>query len=108
MAIEVGRAMKPRANANEPAPVKPFRTVVAIRRAAVWFGVIVSIGACRFNTNTEADLRLRAGCTRRDEECGGRGKRKKHILVHELSSQLLRFLSFSSIFMSIVIQNTYD
>jgi hypothetical protein len=110
MAIEVGWAMKPRANADEPAAVKPLRAVVAIGRAAIGRGVIVTVGTSWFdsNSNAKADLSLRLWCTRRDEECGGSGERKKHILVHELSSQLLRLLSFSSIFMSIVIQNTYD
>jgi hypothetical protein len=107
MAIEVGWAMKPRANADEPATVKPFRTVVAIGSASIGRGIVVTIGTSWFdsNSNAKADLRLCLGRTCRDEECGGSGERKKHIPIHDFSSQLLKPLSFSPTHLSLVNQN---
>jgi hypothetical protein len=95
VAAEFIGTVKPWANADESASVKPFWTVVAIGCAAIRLGVIVTVRTRRFNSNTEADLSLSLGRTCRDEECGSSSKRKKHKLFHELSWQWLRPLSFS-------------
>jgi hypothetical protein len=88
MTIEVSRTMKPGANTNEPAAMKPFRAVVAIGRASIGCGVIVTVRTSWLdsNSNAKADLRMCLWRTCRDEECGGCGERKKHILIHDLSS----------------------
>jgi hypothetical protein len=44
---EIVRAVKPRASANEYTAGEPLRAVVAVGRAAIWCGVIVTIGTVR-------------------------------------------------------------
>jgi hypothetical protein len=66
VALEVARAMKPRASANEDVPAKPFRTVVARRGTAIRSDVIVAIGTFRGYSDVDADLSHRFG--------GGRGE----------------------------------
>lgn len=52
MAIETTRTVKPRSSSNEDAISKPFRTIVAIRSAAVWRVVIVPVWAHGSGTDT--------------------------------------------------------
>ncbi len=61
MAVEVGAAMKPRANADKGTAMKPFRAVVAIRSAAIGLVVIVTVGAGRFNSNADTNCALAWG-----------------------------------------------
>jgi len=56
LALEVIRAMKPRASANEDVPGKPFRAVVAGGGTAIRSDVIVTIGTVRGYSDFDADL----------------------------------------------------
>jgi hypothetical protein len=58
VALKVAGAMKPRARADEPVPVKPFRAVVASGSTAIRSGVIVTIGAVRGYPDVDTDLSL--------------------------------------------------
>lgn len=57
VAVKVVRAMKPRANADKDAAVKPFRPIIPIRRAIVGGDVVVSIWTIRCNADLNAYLR---------------------------------------------------
>jgi len=56
VALEVIRAMEPRASANEDTTRKPFRAVVAVRSASIRSNVIVAVRAVRGDANVNADL----------------------------------------------------
>jgi hypothetical protein len=56
VAVEVMRAMEPRASANEDAAYKPLRSVVSIGSARIRRVVIVAVRAYRFGSNGDADL----------------------------------------------------
>lgn len=58
MAVEVIRAMKPWAGANENTARKPFRPVVAVGSTAIRRGVIVTVGAVGGTSNVDADADL--------------------------------------------------
>jgi len=66
MAIEVIRAMKPRASSDEGASMEPFRTVVAIRGTAIRAVVIVAVRTFRSDSDAdmETDLRHCLGSSR--------------------------------------------
>ena len=49
VALEVVRAMKPLASADENAACKPFRAIVAVGSAVIWSNVIVAVGTIRSN-----------------------------------------------------------
>ena len=57
-ALEVAGAMKPRADANEAVPVKPFRTIVASGSATIRSDVIVPLWTIRRYPDFDADLSL--------------------------------------------------
>jgi hypothetical protein len=59
VALEVIRAMKPWASANENTARKPFRPVVAVGSTAIRRGVIVTVGAVGGRSNADADADLR-------------------------------------------------
>src|ERR1035438_9657393 len=61
VALEVIRAMKPRASANEDVPGKPFWTVVASWGTAIRSDVIVTIGTFRGYSDLDTDLSLSFG-----------------------------------------------
>jgi hypothetical protein len=56
-------AMKPRTGADENATGEPLRAIVAVGGAVVGRDVIVTIGTIRSNSNVDADLSLRFGCS---------------------------------------------
>ena len=58
VAVEAGRAVKPRASADEDAATKPLRAVVAVGGALVGRGVIVTIGTFRRGSDFDAYLSL--------------------------------------------------
>jgi hypothetical protein len=58
VALEVARAMKPRAGANEGVPGKPFWTVVSSGGTAIRSDIIVPIGTIRGYSDFDADLSL--------------------------------------------------
>jgi hypothetical protein len=62
VALEVLRAVKPGASANEAIPVKPLWTIVASGSTAVRSDVIVTIGAIRGHADFDVDLSLCFGC----------------------------------------------
>ena len=62
-------AVIPRAGADEHTTDKPLRTIVSIRRARIWIGWIVTIGACGCRSHVgwsdsdpHCNLRLRVDC----------------------------------------------
>jgi hypothetical protein len=61
VALEVIRALKPRAGANEGLPVKPFWTVVPRGSTRIRIGVVVTIGTLRGYSDADADLSLSVG-----------------------------------------------
>jgi hypothetical protein len=63
MTPELGRAMKPWANANEDAVVKPLGTIVAGGSTGVGSDVIVTIGTFGGRPDFDADTNL-SGCFR--------------------------------------------
>jgi hypothetical protein len=58
MATELGCAVKPRAGADEDAPVEPFRTVVAVGSTGIGRDVIVSIRTVGGGSDVDADADL--------------------------------------------------
>jgi len=63
MAAKTFRAMEPRTDANENATREPLRAIVAVGGAVVWRNVIVTVGTIRRNSDIDADLSLRFGCS---------------------------------------------
>jgi hypothetical protein len=61
MALEVGRAVKPRAGANKDSAVKPAWAIVAIGSAAVGSGFKVTVGAFRGYADFDGYLGLSFG-----------------------------------------------
>jgi len=59
VAVEVVGAVKPRADSDEHAAVKPLGPVVPVWRAAVWGEIVVAIRANRFYSDIDRDVRRR-------------------------------------------------
>src|ERR1700722_8006749 len=92
VATEVGRAMEPRASANENTTGKPFRAVVAVGSTGIRRNVIVSVRADRSHSNFDGDLSIQFGCRhrecgRRHEDSGNSSERKTFESVHIFSSE---------------------
>jgi hypothetical protein len=70
--LEVVRAMKPRASANEDTTRKPFRAVISVWSTTVRSSVIVSIRAVGGGSNVDcdADLGLHFGSGHHQENSG--------------------------------------
>jgi hypothetical protein len=58
MAVDVRRAMKPWASADEDAAVKPFWAVISVRRAAIGRQVVIPVRANRWRPYIDAYLSL--------------------------------------------------
>jgi hypothetical protein len=68
LAEEVAGSMESGTGSNKDAPVKPLRTVVSVRSAAVWRVVEVTVWARRLNPDIDGDTRGRpAWGTQRSE-----------------------------------------
>jgi len=74
MAAEIARAMEPRTRADEDAAAKPLRTIEAIRSAAIWRIVVITVGTYR--RYADADLGRSAGRSRDAKTSCSRGKSK--------------------------------
>jgi hypothetical protein len=61
VAVEVGRAVKPRAGANEYTACKPFRAVIAVWRAIVRGVIVVAVRAIGGDSDVNGDLSVRRG-----------------------------------------------
>jgi hypothetical protein len=61
MAAEVFRAVKPRASANKDTSGKPFRTVIPHGSAAIGSVIVITIGAYRWRSYIDRNLRLGSG-----------------------------------------------
>jgi hypothetical protein len=61
VAPKIGGSMKPRANPNKDAVVKPFGTIVAGGSAGIRSHIVVAIGTLRSDSYVDADLCLRRG-----------------------------------------------
>src|ERR1700761_7183203 len=69
VAMKIGGAVEPRAGADENTAAEPFRTVVAGRRTAVRSYVVITVGAVRSDTDTDADLSVRNRDGKRKTRC---------------------------------------
>ena len=58
MAVEVGRAVKPRAGTDEETAAEPFRAVVPVGSAGVWSVVIIAVRAYGWRSDVDVDLSL--------------------------------------------------
>ena len=56
VALEVVRAMKPRASANEDTTCKPFRPVVAVGSTTIRSSIIIPVGTFGGDSDVDADL----------------------------------------------------
>jgi len=61
MAVEVFWAMKPRANANKDSAHKPFRPVIAVRRAIVRSVIVVAVRTVGSDPDVNGDLSVHCG-----------------------------------------------
>src|ERR1035438_6713381 len=61
VAVELIGAMKPWAGANEDAPGKPFRTVVAVGGTCIRGDVVITVGTVRSYSDADCDADLRLG-----------------------------------------------
>jgi hypothetical protein len=86
MAAEFIGTVKPWADTNKGAAMKPLRTVVAIGGTAIRRVVIVTIGARRGDSNVDAQLGLCPGSACRNEDRSNSDQYKKRGLIHEFSS----------------------
>jgi hypothetical protein len=59
VAVEVGRAMKPRADSDEDATGKPFGAVVAVGSTGVRSVIVVAVGTLGGDSDIDGDLSLR-------------------------------------------------
>jgi len=69
VAVEAGRAVKPRAGANEYATGKPLRAVVAVGGAVVRRDVIVAVGTFGRDADVDLHLSLCFGSGYREADC---------------------------------------
>jgi hypothetical protein len=70
VAMEVGRAVKPRTRPNEDASYKPFRAIVPIGGAIVRWRIVVAIGTHRRSSDLDAYLSLHRGSSHREADSG--------------------------------------
>lgn len=61
VAVEIGRAVKPRTSADEYSIYEPLRAIVAVGSAIVGRHVVIAVGAHRRNTNLDTDLSVSRG-----------------------------------------------
>lgn len=78
VAMEVRRAMKPWAGANEDAVYKPLRPVVAVGSAIIGRNVVVAVGANRRNSDFDTYLGMHSG-NRDDEADSGNNSECKNL-----------------------------
>ena len=67
VAVEVCRAVEPRASSDEDSAGEPLRAVVAVGGAAVGRGFVVAVGACGSDADAYTDLGLGLGRGRNEE-----------------------------------------
>jgi hypothetical protein len=88
VAVEVIRAMKPWASANENTARKPFRPVVAVGSTAIRRSIIVTVGTIggRSHADSDADLRPYFGSGRCEANPSNNNERKIFKPNHIFSS----------------------
>src|ERR1700722_2394606 len=87
--MELIRAMKPWASANEAVPIEPFRTVVAGGGTVVGSGVIVTIRTFRGYSNLDANLSLGCfGSGSHGADSSNSSERQKYKFAHKFTSRL--------------------
>jgi hypothetical protein len=70
VAMEIGRAVKPRASTNEDASRKPLRAIVPIGGTFVRRGIVVPIRTHRRNSDLDGYLSLYLGSSRCEANSG--------------------------------------
>jgi hypothetical protein len=73
VAVEAFSTVKPRASANEDAPGKPFRAVIAVRGTIVGSGIVVTVGTFRRDSDVDAHLSLCCGSSYRKADSSNCG-----------------------------------
>jgi hypothetical protein len=87
VALKILGAVKPRACADEGSAGKPFRTVIAVRSAAVRSGVIITVGTFGSDSDFEPDfLRRRFRSGNGEAESSDSNQYKTFEYIHEFSS----------------------
>ena len=94
MALEVFRAVIPRASANEHATRKPFRAIVTVWSTTIRSVVIVTVRAFRSRSNVDIDLSLHFRNSHREADSSQRNYRKKFPSLHKSSSVVVRALVY--------------
>jgi hypothetical protein len=92
MAVEVGRAVKPRAGSEEDAAYEPVGAIVAVGSAVIGWVIEVPIRTNRGRSDAYADRDLR-GCQRSgtEKKYGGDGGNSERFKVEHRSSFDPRF-----------------
>src|SRR5580700_5190136 len=86
VALKILGAVKPRASADENAAGKPFRTVIAVRSAAVGSGVVITVGTLGSDSDFEPDfLRRRFGRGDGETDSSNSNQCKTFEYIHEFS-----------------------
>src|ERR1700722_20696517 len=85
--VKAGRAVKPRAGADEETVDEPVGAVVAVRSSVVRSVVIVSVGTCGFGSAIDGHLSLRVGSGSHDTDRRNDGSERTIESVHKSSSQ---------------------
>jgi hypothetical protein len=89
MALEVFRAVIPRASANEHTASKPFWPVVAVRSTTIRSVVIVTVRTFRGRPNVDIDLSFYFRSGYREADSSHSNDHEKFASVHRLSSILV-------------------
>jgi hypothetical protein len=63
IAVEMLGTVKPWAGTDEDAICEPLRAVVAVGSAAIWRGIVVTVGTSRGHADADADLGVCPGST---------------------------------------------
>jgi hypothetical protein len=94
MALEVFRAVIPRAGANEHAIRKPFRPIVTVWSTTIRSVVIVTVRAFGGRSYVDIDLSLHFRSGHREADSSHRNYRKKFPSLHKSSSVVVRALIY--------------
>src|ERR1700722_13662770 len=88
VALEMVRAMEPRAGADEDTARKPFWSVVSVGGTAIRRGIVITVRAVRGRSDVYADLGAKLGSGHRKYEPSNSREREMLRSVHVVSSVL--------------------
>jgi hypothetical protein len=90
--VKAGRAVKPRAGADEETVGEPVGTIVAVRSAVVRSVVIVSVGTCGFGSDIDGHLSLRVGSGGHDTDRRNDSGESTIESVHKILLTIIRIV----------------